>query len=179
MPQEIDYNAVVRMAAGVGLRLGNHEGRPVFVYGKPGGFGMEFACQWLTEDGKYDPQQVRTQLQAMLGSAKLDEKVYDFLHVQSNVDRITKACKDFGMVYDSSTGSFYYVKKGKAVFGVDHDYIASLVCTGKASMDKLKELLETFLETAEFEAECSRVASGEGLLEVRTKPKGKSNGKKK
>ena len=48
MPQEIDYNAVVRMAAGVGLRLGNHEGRPVFVYGKPGGFGMEFACQWLT-----------------------------------------------------------------------------------------------------------------------------------
>ena len=73
---------------------------------------MEFACQWLTEDGKYDPQQVRTQLQAMLGSAKLDEKVYDFLHVQSNVDRITKACKDFGMVYDSSTGSFYYVKKG-------------------------------------------------------------------
>lgn len=178
MPQEIDYSAVVRLAAGAGLRLGNNAGRPVFIYGKPGGFGMEFACQWLTEDGRYDAQQVRSQLQAMLKSAKMDEQVYNFLKVQDNVDRITKACKDFGMTYDESTGNFYYVRKGKAVFGVDHDYIASLVCTGKASMENLKGLLEMFLETAEFEAECTRVASGEDLLETRAKPKRKSNGKK-
>ena len=129
----------------------------------------------LTEDGRYDAQQVRSQMQAMLKSAKMDEQVYNFLKVQDNVDRITKACKDFGMTYDESTGNFYYVRKGKAVFGVDHDYIASLVCTGKASMDNLKGLLEMFLETAEFEAECTRVASGEDLLETRARPGRKRN----
>ena len=174
MASAIDYNGVVSMCRRMGFEPANNGKFPVLRYTSPTGFGLEFTAQWMKEDGTYNDEQVAMQLQAMLKSVQEDEKVYIFLQDQENVDRITRACLDFGMVYDKDDGMFYYVKGRKAVVAVDHDYIASMVCSGKASMDALKELLETFLETAEFEHEKSKEATGKALIE-----KGRRNARKR
>lgn len=166
MPQPtIKYAGVVNLAKSLGFSFVEvTEHGPVMRYASPSKFVMEFTVQWLTKDGEYPLDQVRQQLTAMKNSALMDEKVFIFLSNQDNVDAISKACLDFGMVYDKDDERFYYVVKKKALFTVDHDYIASLICTGKASMDTLHELLETFKETAEFEHGRSEVASGKSLL---------------
>ena len=174
MASAIDYDGVVSMCRRLGFEPANNGKFPVLRYTSPTGFNLEFPAQWMKEGGTYSDEQVAMQLQAMLKSVQADEKVYTFLQDQKNVDRITKACLDFGMVYDRNDERFYYLKGHKAVFAVDHDYIASLVCSGKASMDALKELLETFLETAEFEHEKSKEATGKSLMQ-----KGKRNARKR
>ncbi|MBR2058978.1 MAG: hypothetical protein IJ982_08735 [Fibrobacter sp.] len=82
---------------------------------------------------------------------------------------------------DNTDHRFYYVKNGNAVFGVDHDYIASLICTGKASIDHVNDILDTVKETAEFEHAQSVKASGEELLgkTMKGKKRDGSKGRKK
>ena len=165
---------ILSMASRLGFRPGrNNNGQYVLTYTSLSGFAMEFAVPWLKENATYSRKQVETQLSAMMQSAKMDEKVYDFLKVKGNVDTINGACKKFGMVYDEDDGRFYYVKDGSALFGVDHDYIASLICTGKASIEHLDDMLDTFRETAEYEYEQSLKASGADIV---GKKKGKING---
>ena len=173
MPRAIDYNTVISMARRMGFEAANNGKFPVFRYESPLGFKMEFPANWLKADGSYVDEQVATQLSAMQKSIKEDEKVFNFLSDQRNVDAITKACIDYGMVYDEADERFYYVERKAAVFSVDHDYIASLVCQGKASMDHLPELLDTFKETAKFEHKQSIRASGKELLGDGKSGKGK------
>lgn len=173
---------VIGMASRMGFRHGkNEKGIPVLTYSTPTGFVMEFPVPWLKPDGLYINDQVSTQLKAMLTSAKMDEDVYNFLRDKSNQEKINKACLDYGMVYDDTDHRFYYVEKGNAVFGVDHDYIASLICTGKASIDHVKDILDTFKETAEFEHKQSIKASGQELLgkDMKGKKRNGSKGRKK
>lgn len=170
---------VLLMAKRLGFRYGkNDKGIPALTYSSANGFVMEFMVPWLTDNGLYVYEQVCTQLNAMKQSAMMDEEVYNFLKVKGNQERIDRACLDFGMVYDSTDRRFYYVVDGKAVFGVDHDYIASMVCTGKASIDHLDDLLKTFMETAEFEHEQSAKATGKELIGRRAASTGKKGGKK-
>lgn len=175
----IDYEGVLAAATRMGFR---HERKPVggesLVYTSPVGFSMAFSLPWLNQDGAYPVEQVRNQLTAMMKSAKMDERVYSFLKDDSNIRKINEACKKFGMNYDEQDKKFYYVVDGSALFGVDHDYIASLVCTGKATMDKLDELLDTFKETAEHEMAQIRLASGDAVVGV-LHTKGKKNESKK
>ena len=175
MPNAIDYNTVIGIARRMGFEPGNNGKFPVFRFASPAGFKMEFPATWLKEDGSYVDEQVKMQFGAMLQSIREDEKVFNFLSNQANVDAITKACIDYGMVYDQDDQRFYYVVRKKAVFSVDHDYIASLVCQGKASMDNLRELLDTFKETAEFEHKQSIKASGRELLHAKVTRKGKAD----
>lgn len=167
---------VVEMAARKGFRCGSNKFGRTFLYATPSGFGMEFAAQWLTDDGIFVRQQVQDRLNAMLESAKQDEKIYVFLKNAANVKRINDACIAYGMVYDDSEKKFYYVVDGSALFGVDHDYIASLVVTGKASIDHLEDLLDTFKETAEFELNKSSMASGKQLIGTHVKKRKRANG---
>jgi len=169
---------VLLMASRLGFKHGkNDKGIPALTYSSANGFVMEFLVPWLKDDGTYLYDQVCTQLNAMKTSARMDEEVYDFLRNKDNQEKINRACLDFGMVYDNNDHMFYYVKGGKALFGVDHDYIASLICTGKASIDHLDDMLATFLDTSEFEHEQSAKASGKQLLEKGKK--GKKGGRKK
>lgn len=174
----ITFNEVIGMASGMGL---NHaigdKGVPTLVYSATSGFAMEFQVPWLKAGGVYIMEQVSKQLGAMKKSAKLEEDVFDFLNVPMNLKKINDACIEYGMVYDSDDRRFYYVQGAKALFGVDHNYIASLICTGKASLDHLKDLLDTFKDTAEFEREQSRKASGQSLVGKKAIRK-KSDGKK-
>ena len=185
MAKAIDYCAAVAMCRHMGFEPGSNGKFTVLKYASRSGFSLEFPATWLKEGGTYSDEQVMTQLRAMKRSVREDDKVYKFLSDQRNVDRITRACIDFGMVYDEGDRRFYYVRDRKAVFAVDHDYIASLVCTGKASMDKLDELLQTFLETADFEHEKSREATGRHLMKRKkdsakpAKVKGKKDAGKK
>lgn len=173
MNNAMDSKAVTAMASRLGLRRGvNDKGMQVFRYSSPSGFGMEFTVPWLKDDGYYERLQVENQLRAMLDSAKMDEKVYNYLKNEGNVKKINDACLSYGMRYDESDRRFYYVVDGKALFGVDHDYIASLICTGKATEDHLKDLLDTFKETAEFERGKTVEASGKFLLHKRKKKNG-------
>lgn len=174
----IDYEGVLAAATRMGFR---HERKPIggesLVYTSPIGFSMAFSLPWLHQDGAYPVDQVRNQLTAMMKSAKMDEQVYRFLKDESNIRKINEACEKFGMTYDEQDKKFYYVVDGSALFGVDHDYIASLVCTGKATMDKLGELLDTFKETAEHEMAQIRLASGDavvGVLHAKGKKKNES-----
>lgn len=173
---------VLGMASRLGFRHGtNDRGVTVFTYSTSTGFVMEFPVPWLKAGGLYIRDQVSNQLNAMHKSAKMDEDVYNFLRVKGNQEKINKACMDYGMVYDNTDHMFYYVVDGKAVFGVDHDYIASLICTGKASIDHVSDILDTFKETAEFEYEQSVKASGAELVGKKMKGKkkdGKSRRKK-
>ena len=163
--QAISTSDVLTMASRLGFRPGqNAKGQYVLNYASMSGFAMEFAVPWLKQGATYSSEQVETQLAAMMQSAKMDEKVYDFLKVKGNVEAINGACKKFGMVYDEGDGRFYYVKDGSALFGVDHDYIASLICTGKASLEHLDDMLDTFRDTAEYEYEQSLKASGSELV---------------
>ena len=169
---------VITMASRLGFRYGtNDKGVPSLTYSTATGFVMEFPVPWMKDGGFYMLDQVSNQLNAMKNSAKLDEDVYEFLRNKANQEKINKACLDFGMIYDNTDRRFYYVVKGKAVFGVDHDYIASMVCTGKADIGHLDALLETFKETAEFESEQSAKASGKGL--IKCKKGSKVDGRKK
>lgn len=165
MDKAIAKPDVIRMATGLGFRYRKNEKNvPSLIYSTPSGFAMEFPLQWLRDDGYYSMEQVSTQLNAMLKSARLDQKVYDFLRNTANVNKINTACTEYGLVYVEKDKKFYCVENGEAVFGVDHDYIASMICTGKASVDNLRELLDTFKETAIFEREQSIKASGAGLV---------------
>lgn len=180
--QAVDNRAVLAMAARLGFSHGtNSKGQTVFTYSSPSGFAMEFPVPWLKPDGTYISEQVSMQLGAMMHSAKMDEQVFEFLRVKDNVERINRACLDFGMVYDEKDGRFYYVKNRKALFGVDHDYIASLICTGKASIDHLDDMLDTFRETAEYEHGQSVKASGADIVgkRIRGNGGGKPDKKKK
>ena len=163
----IDYEGVIAAATRMGFRYEkNRVGGESLVYASPVGFSMAFSLPWLNRDGVYPADQVGNQLNAMMKSARLDEQVYRFLKDESNIRKINEACTKFGMTYDEQDKKFYYVVDGSALFGVDHDYIASLVCTGKATMDKLSELLDTFKETAEHEISQIRLASGEAVVGV-------------
>ncbi len=175
----IDYEGVLAAATRMGFR---HERKPIggesLVYASPVGFSMAFSLPWLNRDGVYPADQVGNQLNAMMKSARMDERVYRFLKDDSNIRKINEACEKFGMNYDEQDKRFYYVVDGSALFGVDHDYIASLICTGKATMDKLDELLDTFKETAEHEMAQIRLASGDAVVGV-LHTKGKKNESKK
>lgn len=163
----IDYEGVLAAATRMGFRYEkNKVGGESLVYASPAGFSMAFSVPWLNRDGVYPADQVGNQLNAMMKSARMDEQVYMFLKDEANIRKINEACTKFGMTYDEKDKKFYYVVDGSAMFGVDHDYIASLVCTGKATMDKLGELLDTFKETAEHEISQIRLASGEAVVGV-------------
>lgn len=158
---KIKGDAVKRLFAGSGFTYGFGLEGSKFTYSAAGSpFTMAFAAPWLKADplAEYDLVAVRKMLTSMLESARAEYKVYMYLQDPENVDMITRTMTEFGMTYDEADRQFYYVRDGKAVFGVDFDYIASMICTGKTDKDKLLETLGDMLETAEYEAQESKRA---------------------
>lgn len=168
----INLDSVRRLFANAGFTYSFGLDGSSFAYetrlddGKP--LNIKFAAQWLKADplAEYDLDAVRRMLTGMVESARGEVAVRNYLSDQGNVDLINDAMLRFGMTYSEEDGQFYYVRDGKALFGVDHDYIASLICTGKAKPDTLGDTLADMLETAEYEAgEAARPRKMDGSAE--------------
>lgn len=190
MPNAISYERVLQIARSLGFSLSKNAVGPALVYRSSLGIVREFTVPWLQQGKFYPDDQVRSQLEGMHKSAKAEDDIVIFLKNQSNVDAINEACFEFGMVYDQEDRRFYYVVNHVALFGLDHDYIASLLLTKSASvmdlmcadskdgklpamnMGNSKEVIKTavksILAAHKMDAEESRknirAASGEDLV---------------
>ena len=134
MPNAISYERVLQIARSLGFSLSKNAVGPALVYRSSLGIVREFTVPWLQQGKFYPDDQVRSQLEGMHKSAKAEDDIVIFLKNQSNVDAINEACFEFGMVYDQEDRRFYYVVNHVALFGLDHDYIASLLLTKSASV---------------------------------------------
>lgn len=134
MSNAISYERVVQIARSLGFSLAQNAVGPALIYRSSTGIVREFTVPWLQPGKFYPDDQVRDQLGHMRKSAKEEDDIVNFLKIQSNVDAINEACFDFGMVYDRDDKRFYYVVDRVALFGLDHDYIASLLLTKSASV---------------------------------------------
>ena len=150
------------------LYRGKTDGITQFEYRTGSGFAMSFAVQWLDcgYDAKFNLDDVRRQVSSMLESARLEEMVYKFLKNPAKRQALADACMAFGMRPDDD-GTFYYVVDGKALFGVELDYLASLVCTGKADVLNLQDTLEAMKDSAETEAQLKKMSEGIGIKNFR------------
>lgn len=165
MSVSIGRDAAINILKNSGFVYKGKEGGVTQVeYRASSGFTLSFAVQWLDcgYDAKFDLGEVRRAVAKMLENARLEVQVYEFLKKPANQKAISDACRAFGMKPDTD-GKYYYVVDGNALFGVDMDYIASLVCTGKADIGNLTDTLEAMRDSAEHEAELRRISSGIGI----------------
>lgn len=97
------------------------------------GLSMEFAVPWLSlEVGKtYDLAKVRSVLGEMMRNVHHTEAIRDKKNDPSFMETVSKEMTEFGMQHIENTESFAYEEDGKYLFGVDLDYIISLLVINK------------------------------------------------
>lgn len=167
MPVSITREAALNILKNSGFAYAGKEGGITQVkYKSDIGFTMSFAVQWLDcgFDAKFDLAEVRKMVATMLENVRMEETVYRFLKTKGNREKIDRACSEYGMVRSQpDDGQWYYVVDGSALFGVDADYLASLVCTGKADLGKLADTLDAMKDSAEHEAALRKLSEGVGI----------------
>lgn len=97
------------------------------------GLSMEFAVPWLSREvGKtYDLAKVRSVLGEMMRNVHHTEAIRNKKNDTSFMETLSKEMTEFGMQHIENTESFAYEDDGKYLFGVDLDYIISLLVINK------------------------------------------------
>ena len=131
MPTMINSESVIRLFENNDLDY--DETRQLLVYNatKP---VIEFSIPWfVNEVGRtYDLAKVRAQLTAMLRDIEHTKKIREKIADPAFMDMLSKELTAFGMQYlpkekESDPDKFAYEEDGKYLFGVDLDYIVSLL----------------------------------------------------
>lgn len=137
--KEIDYEQVIRLFANNGFELSDNQAK-TFIYEDDDGFKMEFAVPWdLNENRTYDLANMRKILTDWSRHVTLEHAKFEKLKDKDFVDSISKDLADYGME-DMGNDSFAYKEGDTYLFGVDLDYIVTLLVINKD--ETVKSLLD-------------------------------------
>ncbi len=135
MATTIDSSSVIRLFENNGFDY--DDARQLMVYDevKP---TLEFDLPWFVNDAcrRYDLAQVRAKLAEMMRDVAHTQKMREKKNDAAFMDMLSKELTDFGMQYlpktnDKDPDQFAYEEDGKYLFGVDLDYIISLLVLHK------------------------------------------------
>lgn len=114
---------------------------------------MDFLCTWLTKDPlvEYPLNIVRQYMNKLLKSAEYENAIYNIKKDPAQVQMVVDALKDYGMVYDEEDETFYKIEDGKAIMGVDIDYLISVRVKSEQKYHctiEYKDMLDEMYESA-------------------------------
>lgn len=139
----IDYDQMIRLFGNNGFELSDPPTKS-FIYETEDGFKMEFAIQWdLDKNMLYDLARMRKVLTQMVNNVEHEHAKYVKMNDKTFVETLSKELTDYGM---ESLGddAFAYKENDQYIFGVDLDYIVSLLVintneTVKSILDQMKD----------------------------------------
>lgn len=93
------------------------------------GLSLEFSVPWLSlEVGKtYDLAKVRAALGEMMRNVRHTEAIREKMNDPKFTEMLSKEMTAFGMQHIQNTENFAYAENGKYLFGVELEYIVSLM----------------------------------------------------
>lgn len=122
----IDGNSVVRLFEN---NLFDYDkDRQLMLYNE-NGLSLEFSVPWLSlEVGKtYDLAKVRAALGEMMRNVRHTEAIRKKMNDPKFTEMLSKEMTAFGMQHIQNTETFAYEENGKYLFGVELEYIVSLL----------------------------------------------------
>lgn len=122
----IDGNSVVRLFEN---NLFDYDkDRQLMLYNE-NGLSLEFSVPWLSLDvGKtYDLAKVRAALGEMMRNVSHTEAIRTKMNDPKFTEMLSKEMTAFGMQHIQDTETFAYEEDGKYLFGVELEYIVSLL----------------------------------------------------
>ena len=122
----IDGNSVVRLFEN---NLFDYDkDRQLMLYNE-NGLSLEFSVPWLSlEVGKtYDLAKVRAALGEMMRNVSHTEAIRKKMNDPKFTEMLSKEMTAFGMQHIQNTETFAYEENGKYLFGVELEYIVSLL----------------------------------------------------
>ena len=122
----IDGNSVVRLFEN---NLFDYDkDRQLMLYNE-NGLSLEFSVPWLSlEVGKtYDLAKVRAALGEMMRNVSHTEAIRKKMNDPKFTEMLSKEMTAFGMQHIQNTETFAYEEDGKYLFGVELEYIVSLL----------------------------------------------------
>lgn len=153
MTTMIKRDAVIRLMDNNGFDCEVKDNEHHFIYESNDGFSMDFLCTWLTKDPlvEYPLNIVRQYMNKLLKSAEYENAIYNIKKDPAQVQMVVDALKDYGMVYDEEDETFYKIEDGKAIMGVDIDYLISVRVKSEQKYHctiEYKDMLDEMYESA-------------------------------